>query len=326
MTGYLLRRVLAAAPILLWISVVSFGIIHLAPGKPTDATTQFNPKVSLEARQRMERLYRLDQPLHVQYLHWLGGIARCDFGRSFVDDRPVTEKILERLPITLAINLWSLAVILAVAIPLGVVASARPGGWFDRFTTLFVFVGYSVSTPWLALLCMAWFGVALRWLPVSGIHSLDYESFGLLHRWVDTGWHLLLPVGIAAFVSVAGLSRFVRSSMAEVLHQEYIRTARAKGLTEQRVLFHHGLRNGLLPVITILGLSLPDLIGGSVIAETVCSIPGMGRLFYDSVMARDYPVIMALVTAGAVLTLLGNMLADVAYAAADPRIRLGAAP
>ena len=323
MTAYIVRRLLALVPVLLWITVISFGIMHLAPGKPTDAAMQFNPKVSLEARQRMEKLYGLDQPLQVQYVSWLRRIARLDFGRSFLDDRSVTQKIVERLPITVTINLWSLALVLSIAVPLGVVAAVRPEGLFDRLTTVLVFIGYSMPSFWLALLCMALFGVTLRWLPISGIHSLDHDSFGLLRQWLDTAWHLLLPVGITAFGGLAGLSRYMRSSMVDVLSQDYIRTARAKGLSERRVLFHHGLRNALLPLITILGLSLPDLIGGSVIAETIFSIPGMGRLFYDAVMARDYPVVMALVTIGAILTMLGNLLADLAYAYADPRIRVG---
>jgi len=322
MTGYLLRRLLALIPVLLWITLISFGIMHLAPGKPTDAAMQMNPKVSLEVRQRMEKVYGLDQPLHIQYGRWVGRIARLDFGRSFLDDRPVTQKIMERLPITLIINVCSLLLILGIAIPLGVRAAVQPGGLFDRFTTVFVFVGYSMPSFWLALLCMAFFGVTLRWLPISGVHALDYESFGLIRRWLDTAWHLVLPVGITAFVSLAGMSRYMRSTMVEVLRQDYIRTARAKGLPERRVLFHHGLRNALLPLITILGLSLPDLIGGSVIAETIFSIPGMGRLFYEAVMARDYPLVMALVTIGAILTMLGNLLADLAYAYADPRIRV----
>lgn len=323
MAAYLIRRILALIPVLLWITVISFGIIHLAPGKPTDAAMAFNPKVSLEARQRMEQLYGLDQPLPAQYARWLARLWRLDFGRSFLDDRPVLEKIAERLPITLAINIWSLLLVLAIAVPLGVTAALRPGGLFDRLTTVAVFIGYSTPSFWLALLCMAAFGVSLRWLPVSGIHSLDAESFGLLHRWLDTAWHLILPVGITAFVSLAGLSRYMRSAMVGVLRQDYIRMARAKGLSEGRILYHHALRNGLLPLITILGLALPDLIGGSVIAETIFSIPGMGRLFYEAVMARDYPVVMALATIGAVLTMLGNLFADVAYAYADPRIRVG---
>jgi len=322
MGNFLIHRCVTLIPVLLWITLISFGIMHLAPGKPTDAAMQMNPKVSLEVRQRMEKVYGLDQPLHIQYGRWLGRIARLDFGRSFLDDRPVTQKIMERLPITLIINACSLLLILGIAIPLGVRAAVRPGGLFDRFTTVFVFVGYSMPSFWLALLCMALFGVTLRWLPISGVHALDYESFSLMRRWLDMAWHLVLPVGITAFVSLAGMSRYMRSTMVEVLRQDYIRTARAKGLSERRVLFHHGLRNALLPLITILGLSLPDLIGGSVIAETIFSIPGMGRLFYEAVMARDYPVVMALVTIGAMLTMLGNMLADLAYAYADPRIRV----
>ena len=323
MTAYLARRLLALIPVLFWITVISFGVMKLAPGKPTDAAMQFNPKVSLEARQRMEKLYGLDQPLSVQYAKWLGRVVRLDFGRSFLDDRPVTRKIGERLPITLTINVCSLVLVLLIAVPLGAMAAVRPDGAFDRWTTVFVFVGYAVPSFWLALLCLAFFGVQLHWLPISGLHALDYESFPLIQRWLDAVWHLILPVTIAAFGGLAGVSRYMRSSMVEVLTQDYIRTARAKGLPERRVLFHHGLRNALLPIITILGLSLPDLIGGSVIAETIFSIPGMGRLFYDAVMARDYPVVMALVTIGAVLTMLGNLLADLAYALADPRIRVG---
>ena len=320
--GYLLRQlVLERLPVLLLITLLSFGIMHLAPGTPADATGAFNPKVSLEARQRMERLYGLDQPVPVQYARWIGRVARLDFGRSFLDDRPVTTKIAERLPITLTINVLSLLLIFGITIPLGVLAAVRPGGLFDRLTTLAVFIGYSMPSFWLALLAMDWFGVHLRWLPVSGLHALDYEAMGPLRQALDLGWHLALPVGIAAFVSLAGLSRYMRTTMVDVLRQDYIRTARAKGLPEPRVLFHHGLRNALLPLITILGLTLPDLIGGSVIAETIFSIPGMGRLFYEAVMARDYPVVMALVTIGAVLTMAGNFLADLAYAAADPRIR-----
>jgi peptide/nickel transport system permease protein len=297
--------------------------MHLAPGGPVDAAMQLNPKASLEARQRLAQAYGLDRPLPEQYGAWVSRVARLDFGRSFLDDRPVTEKILERLPVTLAINISSMLLILGLAVPLGVLAAVRPGGLFDRLTTVLVFVGYSVPSFWVALLGMAVFGVQLHWLPVSGLRSLDAESLGLAGQVLDMAWHLVLPVGILVVLGLAGMSRYMRASMLDVLRQDYIRTARAKGLPESRVLFHHGLRNALLPLITLLGLSLPDLIGGSVIMETIFSIPGMGRLFYEAVMARDYPVIMALVTIGAGLTLLGNLLADLAYASADPRIRVG---
>lgn len=324
MTSYLLRRLLTMLPVLLGITVISFGIMKLAPGQPTDAAMQFNPKASVETRARMERLLGLDQPVPIQYLNWLRRIARLDFDRSFLDGRQVRDKILERLPITVTINICALILVFGIAVPLGVMAAVRPGGFFDRWTTVGVFVGYSTPGFWLALLCIAFFGVHLRWFPVSGIHAIDHEMMGWLERGLDTAWHLVLPVGVMTFVGLAGLSRYARSGMIEVLRQDYIRTARAKGVPERRVLFHHGLRNALLPIVTILGLSLPDMIAGSVIMETVFSIPGMGRLFFEAVMARDQNVVMALVTVGAFLTLLGNLLADVAYAYADPRIRVGA--
>ena len=322
MTTYLLRRLVNLIPVLLWITVISFGIMHLAPGKPTDASGQLNPRASLESRERLEQLYGLNRPLSVQYLDWLGRVLRFDFGESFLDQRSAMEKMVERLPITLTINICALILTFALAIPLGVLAAVRPGGIFDRVTTVCVFLGYSMPSFWLALIAMAWFGVRLHWLPVSGLHSLDYEAMGWIEQLWDMARHLILPVGVMTFVGLAGLSRYARSSMVDVLRQDYIRTARAKGLPERRVLFHHGLRNAWLPIITILGLSLPDLIAGSVIMETIFSIPGMGRLFYEAVMARDYSVIMALVTIGAVLTMLGNLMADMAYAYADPRIRI----
>ncbi len=323
MGRYLLRRLFSMVPVLVFITAISFGIMHLAPGKPTDAAGAFNPKVSLEARQRLQAAYGLDAPVLIQYGRWVKRLVRLDFGRSFLDDRPVSEKILERLPLTFTINIVSLILIFSITIPLGIWAAVKPFGWFDRWTTLLVFIGYATPSFWLALMGLAVFGVQLRWLPISGVRSLDYDSFSWTGKILDQAWHLILPIAITAFGSLAGLSRYMRSSMTEVLRQDYIRMARAKGLTESRVLFHHGLRNALLPFITILGLSLPDLIGGSVIAETIFSIPGMGRLFYEAVMARDYPVIMALVTLGAMLTLLGNLLADLGYAFADPRIRVG---
>lgn len=322
MARYLLRRLASMVPVLLLITAISFGLMYLAPGKPTDASGAFNPKVSLEARQRLQEAYGLNAPVPVQYARWLKRLVQLDFGRSFLDGRRVAEKIVERLPLTFTINIVSLLLIFAITIPIGVWAAVKAGGWFDKATTLIVFIGYAAPSFWLALMAIAVFGVQLRWLPVSGVRSLDSDSFGLFEKILDMSWHLALPVAVTTFGSLAGMSRYMRSSMVQVLRQDYIRMARAKGLPESRVLFHHGLRNALLPFITILGLSLPDLIGGSVIAETIFSIPGMGRLFYEAVMARDYPVIMALVTIGAVLTLIGNLLADVGYAIADPRIRV----
>jgi peptide/nickel transport system permease protein len=323
MISYLLRRLLGLIPLLFGITVLCFAVIHLTPGDPTLLGTELNPKVSLEARKRMIEFYGLNDPIPVQYGRWLGRVATMDFGRSVTDNRRVIEKIAERIPITLAINVLSLALILVVALPIGIVAAAKPHGGFDQATTLLVFVGFSTPTFWLALLLMRWLGVQWQWLPVSGVRSLGFEQWPWWQQQLDAGRHLLLPVAVSAFGGLAGIARYMRGSMLEVLQQDYIRTARAKGLPERLVLFRHALRNALLPIITILGLSVPGLLGGSVIFETIFSIPGLGRLYYDSVMSRDLMTVMGLLTISAVLTLLGNLLADIAYAYADPRIRVG---
>lgn len=321
MTRYLLRRLVGLVPLLMGITVICFAVIHLAPGGPTDLQTELNPKVSAQARARLTQLYGLDQPLHIQYGRWLGRLLRGDLGRSFVDDRPVAEKILERIPVTLTIEVSAMLLILLVAVPMGVVGAVRPGSFADQATATIAFVGFAMPGFWLALLLMSWCGVRLGWLPISGIQSLEYEALSGWEQWWDRVRHLVLPVGVSAFGGVAGLSRFMRASMAETLQQPYIRTAVAKGLPARQVLYRHALRNALLPVITILGLSVPGLISGSVIFESIFAIPGMGRLYFDAVMARDYPIIMGILVIGAVLTLVGNLLADVAYAVADPRIR-----
>jgi peptide/nickel transport system permease protein len=309
---------------LLGITLISFTVIHLAPGTPTDMQTTLNPKASLEAQKRLRELYGLDKPLMVQYGDWLKRLVHLDFGRSFSPDRrPVWDKIKERIGITLSLNLMSLLIILAVSIPIGVIAAYRAHSWFDQATTLFVFFGFAMPTFWLALLLIMFFGVYLDWLPISGLTSLNFRQFTFWQKVQDLGAHVTLPVLVAAFGGLAGMSRYMRGNMLEVIRQDYITTARAKGLPERVVIFKHALRNALLPVITILGLSVPGLIGGSVIFESIFAIPGMGQLFYGAVMARDYPLVMGELVIGAVLTLVGNMLADVGYALVDPRIRAG---
>lgn len=322
MTKYIFRRLIGLIPLLLGITIITFSVIHLAPGKPTDLQTQFNPKVSLEARERINHLYGLDKPLHIQYLDWLKRFVKFDFGVSFVDSRPVIKKIAERIPITLGINLASILLILLIGIPIGVSSAVKEGSFYDRSMTLFVFIGFAIPTFWLSLILMDLIGVRWGFLPVSGIKSLEFDKFSFFEKVIDVARHLILPVVVSAFGGLAGISRYMRSNMAHVLKQDYIRTARAKGLKEKDVIYKHALKNALLPVVTILGLSVPGLIGGSVIFESIFSIPGMGRLFYESVMARDYPVIMGVLVIGATLTLLGNLLADLSYAAVDPRIKL----
>ncbi|MDO8784833.1 MAG: ABC transporter permease [Syntrophales bacterium] len=323
MLKYIAKRLIFMLPLLLGITIVCFAVMRLAPGSPTDLQTQMNPRISAEMRERLRAMYDLDKPLYQQYLSWLGKLAVLDLGRSFSPDhRPVADKILERIPITIAINVLSMILILLAAIPIGVLSAVHKDSIFDRATAVFVFVGFATPTFWLALLLMIFFGVHLGWLPISGLRSLNYEYLSPLASFVDLVKHLLLPVLLSAFGGLAGLSRYMRANMLEVIRQDYITTARAKGLSERVVIYRHALRNALLPVITILGLSVPGLIGGSVIFETIFAIPGMGQLFYMSVMARDYPVVMGILFIGAVLTLLGNLIADVSYALADPRVRI----
>lgn len=319
---YLSKRMLAMIPLLLGITFISFFVIHLAPGSPTEMQTMLDPKVSMEARARLDKMYGLDKPLPLQYWNWLKRLVALDFGRSFSPDgRPVLDKIKDRMPITILINVLSLIIIISAAIPIGVLSATRPNTLFDKTTTIFVFVGFAVPTFWLALLSMILFGVQLGWLPISGLKSYNFEQLSDLGKFWDYTKHLILPVLISSFGALAGMSRYMRANMLEVVHQDYITTARAKGLDERTVIYKHALRNALMPVVTILGLSIPGLIGGSVIFESIFAIPGMGQLFYASVIARDYSVVMGILVIGATLTLGGNLLADISYALVDPRIR-----
>jgi len=323
MLYHILKRILLSLPLLIGITFVSFVVIHLAPGEPVSLQTDLNPRVSAASKAQLRHLYGLDEPLPLQYLKWVGRSFRLDFGRSFSPDgRKVTEKIAERIPITILLSLLEMLVILLVAIPIGILSATRQYSLFDKATTVFVFIGFAIPTFWLALLCMNLFGIHLGWLPISGLQSLDYARLSLGGKILDRLRHLILPVLVGSLGGLAGFSRYMRSNMLEVIRQDYIRTARAKGLAERTVIYKHALRNALLPVVTILGLSVPSLIGGGVIFETIFAIPGMGQLFYNSVMSRDYPVIMGILVIGAALTLLGNLLADISYALVDPRIRL----
>ena len=317
-------KLLWVGVVFLGITVISFFVIHLAPGSPTDMQTTLNPEAGAQARAQLEKLYGLDQPLHVQYVNWLDRLVRFDFGTSMSGDhRPVWDKIKERLPLTVGMNVASLVLTLLIAVPLGVAAAWWRGGAFDKISTVVVFIGFAMPGFWLALLLMLWLGIYNPILPISGLTSLGYDAMSPLEKVWDVTKHLILPVFIYTSGSWAGMSRFMRSSMLEVLRQDYIMTARAKGLASSVVLFKHALRNALMPVITILGLSVPALIGGSVIIESIFALPGLGQLFYQAVMARDYPLIMGSLVLGAVLTLLGNLLADVGYGLADPRVRIG---
>ncbi len=321
MLVYVAKRLISMVPLLLGITLITFFVIRLAPGNPTFYQGAFNPKVKPEAVKRLEKIYGLDKPLPVQYLLWVKRMVRLDFGNSFVDGKPVIKKIAERIPITLTLNLLSMLLILAVAIPIGIVSAMKRNSLLDRSLTVFVFIGFSTPSFWLALLLMILLGIKLHWLPISGLESLNADQLHGMALWWDRIKHIILPVFVAAFGGLAGFSRYMRQSMLEVLGQDYITTARAKGLTEGQVIRRHAIKNALMPIVTLLGLSVPGLIGGSVIFETIFAIPGMGQLFYEAALARDYPTIMGILTIGAVLTLLGNLMADVSYALIDPRIR-----
>lgn len=322
MPTFFLKKLFEIIVTLFGITILSFFIIHLAPGKPTDILTDMNPKITPEARERLEKLYGLDKPIVVQYGMWIRRIVKLDFGDSFsTDRRPVWDKIKERIPITLAINVLSMVLIFVVAVPIGIISAVRRYSLFDKISTVIVFVAFAAPSFWIALLLMILFGVELDLLPISNYKSLNYESLTMAGKLIDLTRHLILPIFVSAIGGLAGISRYMRSGMLEVIRQDYITTARAKGLTENEVIYKHALRNALLPIVTILGLSVPGLIGGSVIFEQIFGIPGMGLLFYMAVMTRDYPLVMGILTIGAVLTLLGNMLADLSYAIVDPRTR-----
>ncbi len=321
MRRYVVKRLLLIVPMLIGISFLMFVIMHLAPGDPTSVRYGLNPEVSESARANFDKMYGLDRPVLVQYGMWMKRFLTLDFGSSFIDDKPVIGKIAARLPATLLLQVVSLLVIFCLALPIGIVSAAKRNSLFDRVMTVLVFVGYAMPTFWLALLLIFIFGFRLQWFPISGMSPWYTAYLDGFAKMKDLLWHLVLPVAATSFGSLAALSRYTRSSMIEVMGENYVLTARAKGLSEKRVITAHVLRNALLPIVTILGLTLPGLISGSFIFETIFAWPGMGRLGYEAIMNYDYPVVMGVGVIATILTLLGIFLSDVAYALVDPRIR-----
>jgi peptide/nickel transport system permease protein len=313
MTTYLIRRLVMMIPILFGISVISFAIMYAAPGKP--AIMNLDPDISVEDRERQMEKLGLNQPPHIQYLNWMGNVVKGDFGTSFTKKQPVKDMILDRLPNTLILMLFSTILAVVISIPFGVLSATKQYSKLDYGVTITSFLGLATPNFWLGLMLIMLFSVQLGWTPVGGVSTLggDFSILDRLH-------HLILPSIVLATADMAGLTRYTRSSMLEVINQDYIRTARSKGFRERTVIYKHGLRNGLIPIITIFGLMLPTFIGGSVIVETLFSWPGIGKLFIDATFERDYPVIMAITMFGAVLTVLGNLIADILYAVLDPRI------
>jgi len=319
MASFVLRRLFQLFITLVGISIISWVIITQAPGSPIALT--MDPKVSPKIIEQMMKNYDLDKPIYQQYGLW---IKKLFTGKlySFKDGRPVMEKIGERIWNTLLLNAVATLIIFSLAIPLGVFSARRQYSFMDNLGTFGAYLGISIPSFWLAyLLILA--TVKLFGYPVLGMRSFVTEDFTTMELVMDRLWHLMLPSIILAIGGIAGLSRYTRSSMLEVVRQDYVRTAKAKGLPEETVFYKHALRNALLPIITIFGFLIPDLIGGSIIMESVFAWPGIGRLSYQAVMARDYPVVMTILSISAVLTLIGNFVADLLYAVVDPRIRYG---
>jgi peptide/nickel transport system permease protein len=319
MVSYLLRRFLLAIPILIGVSTIVFIVLHLAPGDPTQI--YLNPDIDQELQNQIRNNLGLDQPLHIQYLRWLGSFLTGDFGYSLTQHRPVSDILRSALPHTLVLSLASLLIIFGLGIFTGTISAVRRHGVTDHLTTTLTLLFYSVPTFWLALMFILLFSELLPVLPSAQAMSINYESLSLWGRMGDRVRHLILPSLALGLSGAAGIARFARGSMLESLSQDYIRTARAKGLPERVVIYKHALRNALIPVVTLLGLYLPFLFSGAVLVETVFSWPGMGRVIVTAILQRDYPVVMANTFLFGVMVILGNLLADVLYCLVDPRIR-----
>ncbi|MFH1826712.1 MAG: ABC transporter permease [bacterium] len=321
MRKYILRRLLGLIPLLIGVSLISFFVMHLAPGDPT--ALFIDPNVNPEDLARIRVNFGLDKPVIVQYFYWLGNAVRGNFGTSYTSGQPVITEIMQRLPATLLLMISSFILTLLITIPLGVISAVKKGTWFDNAVTVLSFAGMATPSFWLGLMLMLLFSVQLGWLPAVGMYDAVAGHQSTFARLIDLIRHMILPLTTMTLLSLAGITRYQRAAMLEVLDQDYIRTARAKGLPERIVIFKHALRNALIPIVTIMGLSLPGLFGGAFIIETIFAWPGMGRLGVMAVFQRNYPMIMGIVVFSAVLIMLGNLLADLGYALVDPRIRYG---
>ncbi len=317
MSTYVIRRLLLAIPILLGITLIDFTLVNLAPGDPITAMIDPAAPLNVGELEALKESLGLDQPFFVRYFLWLKEVASGNMGYSYVHNVPVLERIQNRLGPTLLLTISALTISVVVGIPLGLISALKQYSKLDYFLTFSAFAGISVPNFFLAMAGIYIFALKLDLLPPFGMISLRSN----LPRAVDTAYHLILPATVLGFASMASLMRFARTSLLEVLDQDYITTARSKGLQQRRVLSTHALRNALIPLITVLGLRLPGLFGGSVIIETIFSWPGIGQLAIESITDRDYPQIMSLLLITAVLVLLANLLTDMIYAYVDPRIR-----
>ncbi len=314
MTKYILRRLLISIPVLFGVTVIAYFIMTLAPGDAVDMLV--DPGLSPEDIALKKQALGLDQPVFVQYIRWLEQLAQGNLGYSFNNRRPVTERIGERLGSTLTLAFSALFFSYLLAIPIGVLAAVRQYSIWDYIATVFSFLGVSVPSFFFGLLLIYFFALKLDWFPTGGTHTIG-APLSLADRFA----HLILPMTVLSLQNIGAVMRYTRSSMLDVIHQDYIRAARAKGLQERVVLFRHALRNALIPVITLAGLQFPFLLGGAIITEQIFNWPGMGRLAVEAITQRDYPTIMGINLLAAVMVIIGNLLADVMYGVVDPRIR-----
>jgi peptide/nickel transport system permease protein len=312
--AYVIRRLILTIPILLLVSIMVFSLLQLIPGDP--ATVILGQEATPEAKAALRRELGLDRPIVMQYFSWLGKVVQGDLGRSLVDRSPVIEHIAQRLPATLELTLGTFIIALLIAVPTGLLSATRRGGWTDVFSTLFALGGMSIPSFWLAMMFIIFFAVKLQWFPASG-----YVPFSENPRANLTA--MFLPMLATGIRESAVLMRMLRSSMLEVLHSDYVRTARGKGLAEGKVVLRHALRNALVPVITSSGLIVAGLLGGLVITETIFSIPGFGRLIVESIFARDFVMVQGAILVSALLVVFVNLIVDMLYALIDPRIKLG---
>ncbi|MDP9353946.1 MAG: ABC transporter permease [Chloroflexota bacterium] len=314
MLRYVIRRLLGAIPLLVGVSVLSFVFMQIAPGGP-DALFARNARMSPEQIANIRHNMGLDRPMHEQLLVWLGNLLQGDLGISYTQYRPVTTVIWDVFPNTVILITAGLLLSLVVSLVFGVLAARRQYGFFDNVTSFVSYFGLAMSVFWFGLMLQLLFAVKLGWLPSANMYSVGESGLWDLLK------HLALPAFTIAIGSIAGWSRYVRSSTLEVLGQDYVRTARAKGLQEQRVVWGHVLKNALIPFVTVVSIDIPLYLTGAVLTETVYAWPGMGRLFFDSLAVRDYPVLMGTLVLGAVLIVLGNLAADILYGLLDPRIK-----
>ncbi len=315
MTTFVIRRLLLAIPTLIGVTILTFCLIHLAPGGPQVALA--GEKATPEQIARLTHQLGLDRPLYVQYADWVGALLHGDLGFSYLRQAPVVQLIGQRLPQTMLLMGCALLVSVVLAVPLGVYQAYRRNTAFDRTASVAVFVAWSMPTFWFGTILIAIFAVTLRWFPVGGLQTIDTTAFD----WPSRFMHLVLPAATLAIVSMAGWSRYIRGSMVDQLREDYTRTAIAKGLHTRTVLFRHTLRNALIPFITLLGGTVPALFGGAVITEQIFAYPGMGQLFWQSAIDRDYSTLLGMTVLTAVMVILGNLLADVLYGVVDPRVR-----